>query len=81
MGYDIIRTCEASPEQYEVFKDGDQVGYMRLRHGSFYASIPGSGGRVVFTASPKGDGLFDDDERLYYLTRAIEAIDGQLLEW
>jgi len=29
----LNKTCGACPEQYDVFLEGENVGYMRLRHG------------------------------------------------
>lgn len=73
--YRLERTCFACPEQYDVFdKDGVQCGYLRLRHGSFRADYPDCGGETVYRAEPKGDGIFDDDEREFYLNEAIKAI-------
>ncbi len=65
------------PEQYNVYLDGKEIGYLRLRHGHFRAETP-FGGQVVYTASPKGDGCFEEDEREQYLAAAIEAIDSYL---
>ena len=74
-GYRLDRTCFAFPEQYDVYIGDEQVGYLRLRHGEFYADYPECGGETVYTASPNGDGIFDLDERMQYLTAAIDAID------
>lgn len=74
-GYQLVMTCSACPEQYDVFKDGDKVGYLRLRHGEFYAKCPDVGGKIVYSSEPEGDGIFEDDEREYYLTEAINKID------
>lgn len=70
----LNRTCHACPEQYDAFLDGKQVGYLRLRHGYFYASVPDVGGEVVYEAEPEGDGIFADHERDRYLTAAKAAI-------
>lgn len=75
-GFDLVRTCGACPEQYDVYKDGKQVGYLRLRHGVFRADYPQCGGRTVYTAEPKGDGIFEPEERDFYLSNAIHAIKG-----
>lgn len=74
-GYELIETCGACPEQYDVFLNDEQVGYLRLRHGRFYASVPDVGGCIVYEAAPNGDGMFHPNERMFYLTNAIEAID------
>ena len=75
-GCRLVLTCPACPEQYEVF-DGstrEQIGYLRLRHGYFRADVPECGGETVYEANPRGDGAFDEDERLGYLTKAVKAI-------
>lgn len=74
-GYELILTCGACPEQYDVFKDGDQVAYLRLRHGFFYASVPYCSNSIVYEAYPEGDGIFEDSERMRYLTEAIKAVE------
>lgn len=76
-GYELRMTCGACPEQYDVFKNGTQVGYLRLRHGYFYASVPDAGGKIVYDAVPTGNGIFKDHERRYYLEEAINAISAE----
>ena len=71
-------TCGACPEQYDALLGGEQVGYLRLRHGYFYASVPDVGGRVVYEAEPEGDGIFADHERDGYLHKAKLAIAAAL---
>ncbi len=73
-GIDLVQTCGACPEQYDCYIGPVQVGYLRLRHGYFYADYPDCGGKTVYEACPKGDGIFEKDEREYYLTKACEAI-------
>jgi len=74
-GLKLVCTCGACPEQYNVFNvDGTQVGYLRLRHGWFYAAVPDVRGKTVHESYPRGDGIFDEDERLAHLTAAIDAI-------
>ena len=29
----LFKTCEACPEQYEVYNEGENIGYIRYRHG------------------------------------------------
>lgn len=70
-------TCSACPEQYDVFTAaGEQVGYVRLRHGSLYAEYPDVGGECVYdTEAFAGDGSFlDDKERIYHLTKIADAL-------
>lgn len=69
-------TCGACPEQYEVFDTttGEQVGYLRLRHGDFIVQFPNENGEIIYQVSPTGDGVFEDDERMKYLAEAMNAI-------
>lgn len=72
----LKETCRACPEQYDVFYDDQEVGYMRLRHGTFRAEYRGE---VVYAANTKGDGRFHDDEREHYLNEACRAIRQKML--
>ena len=74
----LVMTCGACPEQYDAFLDEEKVGYLRLRHGCFSVEAPECGGRLIYEASPLGDGVFDNEqERDYYLRFAVAAI----LKW
>lgn len=74
-GYKLVLTSLACPEQYDVYMpDGQKAGYLRLRHGWFRADVPTCGGETVYESNPNGDGIFDDDERVPELTKAIAAI-------
>ena len=70
----LVMTCGACPEQYNAFQGDRQVGYLRLRHGNFRVDCPDAGGIEVYSATPSGDGIFDPDERDYYLRFAVDAI-------
>jgi len=70
----LRQTCFACPEQYDAYLDGKKVGYLRLRHGSFTVTYPDVDGELIYEASPRGDGIFDEDERDYYLRFAVDAI-------
>ena len=39
-GYLLVMTCECCPEQYDVYKNDEKVGYLRLRHGVFTVDCP-----------------------------------------
>lgn len=74
-GYKLVCTCPACPEQYDVLNsNGSKVGYLRLRHGHFRADCPACGGETVYESDTKGDGIFDDDERIPEITKALAAI-------
>lgn len=74
-GYKLVMTSSACPEQYDVFKDDKQVGYLRLRHGYFYARCPSPGAEIVFQTETEGRGEFENHERAGYLDKAVNAID------
>lgn len=74
----LVLTCGACPEQYDAFLNGIQVGYLRLRHGFFRVDFPNCGGETIYEASPRGDGVFESDERDYYLRFAVDAIHKRL---
>ena len=60
---ELKRTCAAAPEQYDLFRDGRQIGYLRLRHGYFRAHYPDhNSSEPVYSTGVRGDGLFYDDE-------------------
>lgn len=76
-------TCTSYPEQYDVFlgdEDGEQIGYLRLRHGYFRADYPNVMGYEVYGVDLDsgvrygGRGEFDDYQRLHYLTEAVNAL-------
>lgn len=79
--YTLLKTCSACPEQYDVVRDGKQVGYLRPRHGVFRADCLGCLQHTVLcTEDVKGDGVFEYDERTMWLARAIAEIDKYLLQ-
>lgn len=68
---DLSKTCFACPEAYDVYYQGDYIGHLRLRHGCFTASREG---RTLYEGFPKGDGIFEEEEREYYLTMGKIAL-------
>ena len=67
--YTLKMTCSACPEQYDMIDpEGNTVGYFRLRHGYFSVEYPDCGGKQVLGVNTVGDGLFDTDEREFWLT-------------
>lgn len=73
-GLDLRMTCGACPEQYDVFKDGERVAYYRLRHGCFTVEYPDCGGELIYEVEPNGDGIFDDNERVSYMIKALRKL-------
>lgn len=68
-------TCCASPEQYDIFKDGKQVAYSRLRHGCLEVRVPDHAGEVIYYSEKTfGDGCFTDGERAAWLKIIADKI-------
>ena len=76
-GLDITQTCTACPEQYDVYRDGAEVGYLRLRHGHFTAEASDA---LVYEADTVGDGCFESSERELHMENALNAIAAKLTE-
>ena len=75
------KTCDACPEQYDVF-DGDKlVGYVRLRGSWLSACCPDLWGEEVYATQigdSGWDGCFEDDaQRKFHLT----LIEAAILNW
>lgn len=69
-GLDFKKTCDACPEQYDVFKGDKMVGYVRLRWGVLSCRYPDYEGDEIYSESfdDGWQGEFEDDnERNKYL--------------
>ena len=79
----FIETCGACPEQYDVFKGGRQVGYVRLRWGTVTCDFPDCRGDTIYSHSfdDGWKGCFDSsEERETYLNRIATAIHAALAQ-
>ena len=80
-GLNFKKTCDACPEQYDVFKDEKQVGYVRLRWGNLTVDSPDCGGESVYEHyfGDAWKGSFDDDnERNKYLLIIANELNNYL---
>ena len=78
---DFRETCGACPEQYDVFKGGRQVGYVRLCWGTVTCDYPYCGGDTIYFHSfdTGWKDCFDGpEERETYLNRIAAAIRAAL---
>ena len=74
-------TCGACPEQYDIFKDGQQVAYSRLRHGCLEVRVPDHSGEVIYYSEKTlGDGCFTDGERGAWLKIIADKIIERLAD-
>lgn len=70
-------TCGSSPEQYEVFKGKEHVGYVRLRYGYLSCEYPDLCGELLYEYEFSDFllGSFDSEEqRKYYLGKIADRI-------
>ena len=84
LGFQLVLTCSACPEQYDVFLGERQVGYIRFRWGSLEVDFLRCGGRALIDErllrhSPDSGQLRHDD-RSEVLQRACAAIAKALSE-
>ena len=80
-GYVFKLTCFACPQQFDVYDQlGQMVAYLRLRHGTFRVTCPDYGGQVVYEVQTKGDGIFEKEEELPQLKKAVEKIQEWILD-
>ena len=71
----LVRKSSACPESYEAYEGEVHVAYLKLRYGHFSVSCPDYGGDIIYSANPRGDGIFEDEaERALHLQRAVNAI-------
>ena len=74
------KTCDCCPEQYDVYYNDKQVGYIRLRWGHLSCECPDIGGDCVYEFDLDDDlsGCFDDDTQ-----REIELNNcgDKIIEW
>lgn len=80
----FFQTCMACPEQYDVWYNEQQIGYVRLRWGCLRADFPDVGGQEVYRAYIGNDGwrgcFTDDEERCYHLCKIAEALKAKKFE-
>lgn len=77
-GLNFTQTCCACPEQYDVFdRDGEQVGYVRLRWGYLSCEYPDVGGELLYEADI-GDswtgGFENEEQRMRHLNKIAYRI-------
>ena len=78
-GLCFCKTCDACPEQYDVYDDHENiVGYIRLRWGYLRCDYPDVGGETIYEANI-GDGFtgcFESNEqRMEHLNNiAVEIL-------
>ena len=70
--YVLYQTSLACPQSFSVYKDKEEIAYLRVRHGFFAVWVNKN---CIYRTPVLGDGLFDDEEEDLELNIAIEKID------
>lgn len=81
--FEFRETCGACPEQYDVYLDGEQVGYVRLRWGCLRCDYPDVGKQTIYCYDfdDGWQGCFDDyEQREYHLDLIAKAIYNRIYE-
>lgn len=77
-GYLFHKTCEAWPEQYDVYKGSKQVAYVRLRMGSLTVRVPDVGGELIYHKNYEKDPakgyFYTQEERMGQLRRIVKIL-------
>lgn len=79
---EFVKTCRACPEQYNVLRDGVQVGYVRLRDSELRVDVPDCMDTTLLNVDMQdgvnaSGGCFDSEEsRIYWLRMAADAVNG-----
>lgn len=76
--YALIQTWHSAPEQYEVFKGGKNVGYLRLKYGTLRVFYPGVTGNQIASFETKGYSSFEEEEKTEFLEKAVAEIDKHI---
>lgn len=81
--YRVKLTCSACPEQWEIFIEDRQVGYLRCRHSAWQLEAPECGGEALIAEPwhPERGPYETDfgDERPAVFARVFAALDRYLM--
>lgn len=78
--FKLVKTCGGCPESYDVYladtynpdsEWNNCIGYMRLRYDSFNVYYRND---HVYNARAEGDGIFESNEREFFLNQGCLAI-------
>lgn len=86
--FEFHETCGACPEQYDVYLEGKQVGYVRLRWAYLRCDYPDVGGETVYEYGWDGkdalDGYLgefpDDEQRDFHLEKIAQSIYNRIFK-
>lgn len=77
-GYLFHKTCEAWPEQYDVYRGKKQVAYIRLRWGNLIVEVPDVDGELIYHKNYENDPakgyFYTQEERMGQLRRIVKIL-------
>ena len=77
-GYLFYKTCEAWPEQYDVYRGKRQVAYVRLRMGSLTVEVPDVNGELIYYKNYEKDSakgyFYTQEERMEQLIKIVKIL-------
>lgn len=79
LGLSLVLTCRAAPEQYEITKDGQPAGYIRVRHCGMQVSYPDADGEDLWDGAVDGFAGFTDHEREAKMLFALGLIAARMM--
>lgn len=81
--YRVKLTCECVPEQWDIFIDDRQVGYLRCRFSKWRLEYPDCGGRILIAEPWHPErGRYEsnfDEERPAVFERVFRALDEAIM--
>ena len=77
--FELRMTSYHYPEQYDIYRDDVNVGYVSAEDGWIYAYCPAAGTEEVYTARIHGKSALDKRERGPELLKALDGVRGYLI--
>ena len=79
LGLTVLITSTSAPEQYELTRNGDASGYVRVRWGEMSVTYPDAGDEILYEGPVSGFGGFEEHERKAKLLFALDLIATRML--
>lgn len=77
-GFCLRKYSGCCPEQWEVYKSEELVGFLRLRNGIFSVYNEATDEKIFSIINCEGGGMFKENERRKYLTIGVRELNNWL---